>query len=88
MDEITTTIKKDNENIDDVLYLIKQNKFNVEILKKEHGIDINVITYYNENRAVIEYKKNKYHVLRKKQEGLPLGMIINQQQNSYTILII
>ena len=62
MDEITTTIKKDNENIDEVLYLIKQNKFNVEILKKEHGIDINVITYYNENRAVIEYKKNKYRI--------------------------
>ena len=60
MDEITTTIKKDNENIDEVLYLIKQNKFNVEILKKEHGIDINVITYYNENCAFIEYEKNKY----------------------------
>ena len=60
MDEITTTIKKDNENIDDVLYLIKQNKFNVEILKKEHAIDINVITYYNENCALIEYEKNKY----------------------------
>ena len=60
MDEITTTIKKDNKNIDEVLYLIKQNKFNVEILKKEHEIDINVIIYYNENCALIEYEKNKY----------------------------
>lgn len=58
--ELNKTKDKEKKPIDEILYLIKENHFDKEKIKKDLNIDIEVLKFYSEESAIIEFKGKEY----------------------------
>ena len=65
MKETNLDKKEDEKPIDEILYLIKEKKFDEDTIKKDLKIDVKVKIKYSENYGCIEYDGKKYDIEKK-----------------------